>query len=306
MLSSELSSLSVLLSTLHASFHSSIPTLSSSISHTAVPLSASSRKSFKPLSSVTPSGQLTSRSGLSSHGPSDLTAWRSIFSLYADSEIFVSLSERDRGERSLPETEARLSRFVSRLSADGLDRALVLPSSRQALHTFLQLNASLLHIRKLQYLSSEATRKILKKHSKRTLLPLPSTLVLPAPSSTLPLALLQSLTEVLALVPSPADYSCPVCASLALLPIRLACSHVFCVRCLTKLQRANKADCPVCRAPSVLVADRRNVDVALVNFMKDWFPLEAREKLKENANEVVREQEEAWKKGGGGEGCVVM
>jgi hypothetical protein len=78
------------------------------------------------------------------------------------------------------------------------------------------------------------------------------------------------------------------------------------VRCLTKLQRANKADCPVCRAPSVLVADRRNVDVALVNFMKDWFPLEAREKLKENANEVVREQEEAWKKGGGGEGCVVM
>lgn len=33
-----------------------------------------------------------------------------------------------------------------------------------------------------------------------------------------------------------------------------------------------------------------NVDWALVNFMQDWFPLEAREKLKENEKEASEEE----------------
>ena len=33
-----------------------------------------------------------------------------------------------------------------------------------------------------------------------------------------------------------------------------------------------------------------NVDWALVNFMQDWFPIEAKEKLKSNEKEAAEEQ----------------
>ena len=65
----------------------------------------------------------------------------------------------------------------------------------------------------------------------------------------------------------------------------------------------------MCRSPSVLVANRSkcfsyfvgeaeepmrilvaNVDWALLNFMQDWFPLEAREKLKANEKEACEEE----------------
>lgn len=62
----------------------------------------------------------------------------------------------------------------------------------------------------------------------------------------------------------------------------------------------------MCRAPSVLVADRcklsqsllksftqlrtANVDWAMLNFMQDWFPKETKEKIKQNETEVVEEQ----------------
>jgi hypothetical protein len=82
------------------------------------------------------------------------------------------------------------------------------------------------------------------------------------------------------------------------------------------MQKRGKGDCPLCRAPSVMVADRckwcfayrsfvkqstdflssfspsflANVDWALMNFMQDWFPLEAKEKLKANEKESLYEQ----------------
>lgn len=92
-------------------------------------------------------------------------------------------------------------------------------------------------------------------------------------------------------------------------------------RCLVKLQKRGKADCPMCRAPTVLQADRGtlfiqlshcfgcllftgNVDYALLNFMADWFPLESREKLSANEREVTREQLEEL--GLPDRGCLVM
>jgi hypothetical protein len=44
--------------------------------------------------------------------------------------------------------------------------------------------------------------------------------------------------------------------SIAFKPIRLSCGHLFCVRCLVKMQQRRKEMCPLCRAPSVLLADK--------------------------------------------------
>lgn len=58
------------------------------------------------------------------------------------------------------------------------------------------------------------------------------------------------------ILPSLDDYACLICTSIAFKPIRLACGHLFCVRCLVKMQRAGKAECPLCRSKVVLLADK--------------------------------------------------
>ena len=113
----------------------------------------------------------------------------------------------------------------------------------------------------LNYASSEATRKILKKHAKRTALPLPPSLpreivsavgvvdvempaappstgqtsqaltLLPHHSRSLPQLLVQAIGEtILPIIPHVDDYSCAICTSIAFKPIRLLCGHLFCVR----------------------------------------------------------------------------
>lgn len=52
---------------------------------------------------------------------------------------------------------------------------------------------------------------------------------------TLSLLLVQALTEtLLPIIPHIDDYSCVICTSLAFKPIRLHCSHLFCVRCVVR------------------------------------------------------------------------
>ena len=136
---------------------------------------------------------------------------------------------------------------------------------------------------KFQAANSEATRKILKKHAKRTALPAPSDLssnhsfpnfVLvglggvpssqsssqssPSPSSSsLPRILVQAISEtLLPIIPHLDDYACFICMNIAFKPIRLDCGHLFCVRCLVKMQKRGQDECPMCRAPSVVVANR--------------------------------------------------
>ena len=87
-------------------------------------------------------------------------------------------------------------------------------------------------------------------------------------------------SQLLALLPQLDDYLCPVCQCISVKPVRLACSHVFCVRCLVKLQREEKRNCPMCRADVVLAAGATNLDVGLLKFLKAYFPKEAREKQK--------------------------
>ncbi|KAF7760277.1 hypothetical protein Agabi119p4_10953 [Agaricus bisporus var. burnettii] len=286
-------------------FLHTLTTLSRMIADSARPASSSRtgvRGSFHALSPLKDNVSSIHINGRLSK--SDLYVWREIFQLYVEAEVFESVNESDRGERSLEESERRLQMFATQVTQRGLvaEGKFKLPQSRTALEAFLQLNLGILNIKKFQLANSEAIRKILKKHTKRTALSLPLdgfssntppqlALIPQTRSFSLPHALVQAIGEtLLPIIPHLDDYSCLICTNLAFKPIRLDCGHLFCVRCLVKMQKRGNGDCPLCRASSVLVADRSNVDWALMNFMQDWFPLEAKAKLKANEKEVLDEQ----------------
>ena len=65
----------------------------------------------------------------------------------------------------------------------------------------------------------------------------------------------QLAQEVVSVVPRVDDYTCPICFAIAWYPVRLRCSHIFCVRCVIKMQRENKKQCPLCRDEVVMEAD---------------------------------------------------
>ena len=311
----------------------------------------------------------------------DLYVWREIFSLWCEFQIFESQRERDRGELSVDESEARLKRFAEEMAkrgwtaeafemdnernrrggrlaklrrhktqTDGPSPGLPMKDrqSVSALEDFLKLNLALLDVKKFQRVNVEAARKILKKHDKRTaltassdfgefmaaqerarlgataataagiglsglvglpadglgggatstamthpslaaLLPTSTTALL---SESLPHILLSLLTTtLLPILPSIDDYSCAICTGVAWRPIQLDCSHLFCIRCLVKLQKRGKADCPLCRANGVVgSADERNLDEATVKFIKAWFPMEVAEKDRENESDRHKEE----------------
>ncbi|EIW74032.1 hypothetical protein CONPUDRAFT_140639 [Coniophora puteana RWD-64-598 SS2] len=339
LLSSALTSLSTHLATVHDDFIGALRDLSLSLSSSARPASASaspfhSFTSYSPVS--TDAGTL--RVSGNGRGKSDLYAWREVLQMYVDAEVFEGVSESRRGERSIEEVERRWNRFTSQLEEGGFvakqeegkghgrGGRMKLASSAETMEAFLRMNVFILDLKKFQYATSEATRKILKKHTKRTALPLPpyllsslspsspsshnssspdSLALMPAPPTSLPRLLVQALSEtVLPIVPHLDDYACLICTSLAFKPIRLRCGHLFCVRCLVKLQKRGRADCPMCRSPTVLAANRQNVDWALLNFMQDWFPVEAKAKLKQNEREAA--EEELQELGIRAEGCVVV
>ncbi|KAG8762850.1 hypothetical protein FRC12_008814 [Ceratobasidium sp. 428] len=248
---------------------------------------------------------------------SDLYAWREIFQLWVECQIYRGgATERERatgegGIRSVGEAEKRLGMFASEVVKRGLGdrRTLKSTRSREALETFLNLNVHILDLKKFQLANAEAARKILKKHQKRTALPSATSLsVLPISRSgagDLPQMLITTLTEtLLPILPSLDDYSCLICTSIAFKPIRLSCGHLFCVRCLVKMQKRGQAECPLCRTPCVLLANRENLDIGLMNFMKEWFPVETKEKAKSNERESAEEQ--LVEMGISPAGCTIM
>lgn len=69
----------------------------------------------------------------------------------------------------------------------------------------------------------------------------------------------------------------------------------------------------MCRAQVVLLADASNLDTGLLNFLKYYFPKEAKIKQLENEREVTLEQFRSVRKAQGsgrgqrnGDPCVVM
>ncbi|KAJ9124304.1 hypothetical protein QFC22_001104 [Naganishia vaughanmartiniae] len=196
------------------------------------------------------------------YSKSDLYAWREIFTLWIEAQIFESSSERDRGERSVEEAEIRLKAFAAEVVKRGLGdrRTLRRKESREAWEEFLRLNMLLLDLKRFQLANVNAARKILKKHDKRTAL----TASVGFPqfvrrsldahmdvngninswtfyNTSLPHVLLASLTDtLLPILPSLDDYMCLICTSIAFKPIRLNCSHLFCVRYVDAISSADR------------------------------------------------------------------
>lgn len=73
----------------------------------------------------------------------------------------------------------------------------------------------------------------------------------------------QLAQEVVSVVPRVDDYTCPICFSIAWYPVRLRCSHIFCVRCVIKMQRESKKQCPLCRDEVVMEADLCEYKIAV-------------------------------------------
>lgn len=92
-------------------------------------------------------------------------------------------------------------------------------------------------------------------------------------------------------------------------PIRLACSHVFCVRCLIKAQKKQMLNCPICRAKrAVGNADANNLDQSLQNLMQTYFSREIKEKRRENEREqaILDCQAVTGRQYTGDESCILM
>ena len=144
LLASTLSSLSDHWDTLQDDFNSALATLAASISLTARPVSSSAPYSFPTFSITTGNSKsLRHRPG----GKSDLYTWREIFRLYAETEVFESVKESARGERSIEEVEKQLKLFNGLVQEK--KTSLVLPGSKDAFDVFLNLNLFILHVKKV-------------------------------------------------------------------------------------------------------------------------------------------------------------
>ncbi|KAF1810593.1 hypothetical protein P152DRAFT_400903 [Eremomyces bilateralis CBS 781.70] len=225
------------------------------------------------------------------HGRSthDLRRWRKIFQLYLDSRIFVSTGEKDHGAHNYEQAQKSWGRFLEQLRKSNLEKDFAVRESHKALERFLEINFELLRSLRFQDLNGLAMAKILKKFSKRTALS-------PRPVPLLPLSLTSPLlthslsrsivfvlsTSLLSLIPQLDDHLCPICAGIAYLPIRLPCTHVFCIRCVVMLQRRNERNCPLCRKPVVMKTSPENLDWDHAAWLRKWFRKEAMQKHREN------------------------
>lgn len=238
--------------------------------------------------------------------------------------IFFSPFEKDAHKERTPEdAKARLEKFQTIMKQKNLGGKFKHRTSEQLLFQFITVNEEMYKVFHFDHINKEAMRKILKKFDKRTALG--ATVAFPefvrgTPflANNLARALCSVMqADLVEIIPQLDDYLCPVCSGLAIKPVRLSCSHVYCVRCLVKLQRERKRFCPLCRGDHVLTADAGNLDTGLLNFLRTYFPKEAKEKQRENEEEVIREQwrnvhmrhaqtTQSVNQVAGGESCVVM
>lgn len=226
---------------------------------------------------------------------SDLRRWRELFELYLDAQVFFSTRERDHGKaRSSAEASRQLNWFQEQVQKRGLLQSFQLPTSLVAYQRFLLLNKRLYLNLRFRELNQTAQVKILKKFDKWTALGVSKTFTR-ALSRRNHDHLVEGMAkdvcariaeDVVAVVPRLEDYTCPVCLSLAWLPVRLRCNHVFCVRCVIRMQRDNQRFCPMCRGEVVMEANLDSLDPELERFLKLYFRQEAKEK--QLANEMER------------------
>ena len=222
----------------------------------------------------------------------NIEAWREIFRLYTESQIFFSSHEQDAGARDVGHAQKQLELFSKQLAKQHSTGITLDGSAKAALDRFLRINLNLLQFLRFQDINRTALTKIMKKFDKRTALPaqesLPKSLS-QAPFIARDLAKATTFTiseELLTLIPQLDDYLCPICFSVSFKPVRLQCQHVFCIRCLIVMQRAEQDHCPLCREPGVLEASSLNLDKKLQAFLKANFPKEVKAKQRENEFEA--------------------
>ncbi|EHK23219.1 uncharacterized protein TRIVIDRAFT_148805 [Trichoderma virens Gv29-8] len=223
---------------------------------------------------------------------SDLDHWRHIFELYLDAEVFFATHEQEHGARSSQKALQQLQWFQNQVQKQQLVASFKLAESRSAFSKFLELNLTLLKHLQFQELNMLAISKILKKFDKRTALGV---------SRAFPNAIssrkmisgdiakevcARISNELVSIIPQINDYLCPICYSIAYQPVRLGCQHVFCIRCIIKIQRRKEECCPLCRARVVMDASAENIDTELEKFMKKYFLPEVKEK--QRANDIER------------------
>jgi len=245
------------------------------------------------------------RASKSKYSKASIDAWREIFRLYIESEIFTSNHESDAGVRPASRAAFYFQQFSKQIA--NINTNPPNPKSKEAhiaLDRFLTINTNLLRLLKFQELNRRALGKILKKFDKQT--------SLHAISDTTPESMMKTLTthpnrpglnphdlarstafaisqSLLSIIPQLDDYLCPICAMITYKPVRLRCNHVFCIRCMIRLQRDDKDECPLCREKVVLEATEKNLDVELKKFLKREFRDEVDEKRKENELQAGKE-----------------
>lgn len=157
------------LSSFHAEqqeqFRQSVSRLCSMISTSIQPSTSSKSHSIIPTPLTSSGVQPTTTSGIapSPHKPNtkDLYAWREIFTLWIEAEIFESSAERTRGERTVEQAEQRLQKFAAEVIKRGLGdrRTLRGKKVRGAWEEFLRLNVLLLDLKRFQMANINAARK---------------------------------------------------------------------------------------------------------------------------------------------------
>ena len=162
LLTGAVNTLSVQLTAVCAEFMAGLTDLSKSISDSALPISQIDA-SYRPFSVNDdpgaidiPSTKSVFRPGLDAR--SDLYLWRRLLDLYVDAEVFDSVAERNRGERSPEEAEVRMAQLLERVEKSGILRG----KSKKAhleVGAFLKLNAIILDLKKVR-LRSRALRRV--------------------------------------------------------------------------------------------------------------------------------------------------
>ena len=92
----------------------------------------------------------------------DLYRWRELFNIYLQASIFFSTHELDHGTRDSTIALQQLEWFQSEVTKRRLVDSFKLPSSRQALDRFININMTLLRNLKFQEINQKAITKILK------------------------------------------------------------------------------------------------------------------------------------------------
>ncbi|KAJ1941402.1 hypothetical protein FBU59_003509, partial [Linderina macrospora] len=185
----------------------------------------------------------------------DFEIWREIFRLYMDADIWSHAEGDFRPTNSAHEGQERFAEFMKHIEKLGLPRKFRDKQSGKLLVSFYKLNTELIYMKLLQEMNEAATRKIIKKHDKRTHLiaktQFPQFVTID--TTTLTQALIFTIhNDLVGIVPQIDDYLCPMCLNVVWRPLRLECNHVFCSRCVVKASRRRMFNCPVCRAKGAI------------------------------------------------------